>query len=366
MRNKIKEFFSRFGQKHLIADVDQLSKSEAKSCLDQISRWTDDLIEEQKRAWRERPSTSSFEPLKSCVIAPKQTCQHHPKTAVIILAGGQGSRLGASGPKGCFPILGKSLFEWHSEKIRSLPVAVMTSSLNHAETVAFFERRHFFGLPQVRFFSQDTMPLLDESGLWFWQAPGQIAEGSDGNGTIFKAFHRSGILDEWAEQKIEIVSIVPIDNPLADPIDPVFLSYQASNHADLAIKCIQLSDPEEPMGRIVQRGNGLAIVEFAELNEMQRRENLFANTGLLAIDLNAMRALARRSFPLHWAWRMAAHWKMGQKHAWKAERFIVDALLYTDRSLALCYPRNATYAPLKDKNSIPQIERILTEREKTD
>ena len=71
------------------------------------------------------------------------------EVGVIIVAGGQGTRLGFDGPKGTYPIAPvsqASLFQIHCEKVLSLcrrhgrlvPLYVMTSPENHEATVSYF------------------------------------------------------------------------------------------------------------------------------------------------------------------------------------------------------------------------------------
>jgi hypothetical protein len=70
------------------------------------------------------------------------------QVAVILVAGGQGTRLGFEGPKGTYPIgplSGKSLSQIHAEKVLALgrhydaplPLYVMTSAENDADTRSF-------------------------------------------------------------------------------------------------------------------------------------------------------------------------------------------------------------------------------------
>lgn len=98
------------------------------------------------------------------------------EVAVLLMAGGQGTRLGSSSPKGMYDIhlpSGKTLFELQAGRILRLEQVaaersgkhpdsikirwyVMTSGPTRTETVKYFESKNFFGLDRdnVIFFEQ--------------------------------------------------------------------------------------------------------------------------------------------------------------------------------------------------------------------
>ena len=95
--------------------------------------------------------------------------------AILVVAGGEGTRLGFDGPKGVFPsasALHKSIYQLQAEKVLSLsrrvgrevPLLVLTSPKTDEETRAFFRARDDFGLAdgQLSFFAQGTVPSLDQ------------------------------------------------------------------------------------------------------------------------------------------------------------------------------------------------------------
>ena len=72
------------------------------------------------------------------------------KVAVIVVAGGQGSRLGFPHPKGMYkigPVSDRTLFEVHADRIvaasqrygAAIPLYLMTSPATHEETVEYFK-----------------------------------------------------------------------------------------------------------------------------------------------------------------------------------------------------------------------------------
>src|SRR5207244_8004938 len=79
------------------------------------------------------------------------------EVAALLVAGGQGSRLGFEHPKGMYavgPVSKKSLFQMHAEKVlatqrrygRPVPFLVMTSPATDAETKDYFAQQQYFGL----------------------------------------------------------------------------------------------------------------------------------------------------------------------------------------------------------------------------
>lgn len=93
------------------------------------------------------------------------------RVAVLVLAGGQGSRLGSSEPKGCYDLglpSRRSLFAIQADRIRAasagIPLYVMTSPATHEATVRHFTEHANFGL-NVRFFQQGVLPALTPEGM---------------------------------------------------------------------------------------------------------------------------------------------------------------------------------------------------------
>ncbi len=117
------------------------------------------------------------------------------RVGVLVVAGGQGTRLGEVQPKGMVPItsvLRRSLYQILCEKIvaaqvhyrAEFPLAIMTSQEHRVQTEEFFQRHDYWGLNpgKVLFFAQDQLPLLDLDGDPLITGNGEIALGSNGNG----------------------------------------------------------------------------------------------------------------------------------------------------------------------------------------
>src|SRR5690606_20758080 len=128
------------------------------------------------------------------------------RVAAVLLAGGQGSRLGFDGPKGAFPfapITGRTLFWHHASTIAALrdryraplPLYILTSPTNDEATREFFAANDHFGLKPstVRFVVQGTLPAVDATtGALLREAPGRLALSPDGHGGLLGALRRSG------------------------------------------------------------------------------------------------------------------------------------------------------------------------------
>lgn len=283
------------------------------------------------------------------------------KVGCIILAGGQGSRLGADIPKGMVSVLEeKTLFQLFLENVaaaeqragRPLPLAIMTSPLNHKTTLAYLQDHQFFGARQVDLFEQEMLPLLDDQG-------NPLPEGPSGNGEVFKHFARSGLLKKWQERGIAYIHVILIDNPLADPFDPELCGFHAEMRTQVTIKGVKKEDPEEKMGVILEEERKVRVVEYSEVSEtIKRLPGLIGNTSLFCFSMDFAHTAASAALPWHIVQKEV---KVDGKliKGWKFETFIFDLLEYASKIEVLVYPRNKTYAPLKSLADLEHLKALL-------
>jgi UDP-N-acetylglucosamine/UDP-N-acetylgalactosamine diphosphorylase len=356
-------------QLHLSAKLDSLNKQEQKQFLNLLSP---QLLVRQRETLNTPPAIEAFEPIveaeaASNVWTPLGTERLiQGKVACLILAGGQGSRLGVSTPKALIPIMegsNKTLLQLQLEKIQTssmfhrtkIPCAVITSVANHALIAEFIEA-HNFGL-SITLVIQDEAPFLDDQGNWILNDDGKLATGPDGNGHALHLLQRDGILNQWKAAGIEEITIVPIDNPLADPTDPVLIGYHASHAADVTIKVIRRSNSEEKVGIIVRKNGRICVQEYSELPSV--KSPCLAHIGLFAINLSFAQRVSKEELPWHLARKQNP---LTQQMVWKFERFIFDTLVFSDQTNLLLYPREDVYAPLKNatgENSLATVQAAL-------
>jgi UDP-N-acetylglucosamine/UDP-N-acetylgalactosamine diphosphorylase len=286
------------------------------------------------------------------------------KMGCLVLAGGQGSRFGTHLPKGLVPVTavkGKTLFQLLCEKTKAasiqagcpLSLAIMTSPLNHELTCDYLESNERFGLSpeQVSCFMQETLPFLDDKGHWLWDASGKIARGPNGNGYALSRFYQSGIWQKWKEAGIEYVNVVLIDNPLADPFDPFLVAAHAESQVDVTLKCVPREHAAEKVGVVGLREGKVKVVEYLDLPQEEKALSHWhvANISLFCFSMDFIAKVAEASLP----------WHLVRKGGlWKFETFIFDLLDYTDRTKVLLYPREETYAPLKNAMGEASLETV--------
>ncbi|KAJ9534355.1 hypothetical protein QJQ45_016058, partial [Haematococcus lacustris] len=227
------------------------------------------------------------------------------KVAVLLLAGGQGTRLGSSLPKGCYDIglpSHKSLFQLQAERLlrlqqlvaeqqlqqpqqprqdqqaagrpvapRSIPWLIMTSPFTHQDTLKHFEEHAFFGLQpcQVSFFQQGSLPCLTKQGTVIMASTSQLAKAPDGNGGVFRALKTSGLLDRLQAEGVECLDCYCVDNALARLGDPLFLGYCHSKAAQVGARVVAKASADEKVGVFASREGALSVVEYSEMEPGQ-------------------------------------------------------------------------------------------------
>ena len=209
------------------------------------------------------------------------------QAAALILAGGQGTRLGFDRPKGEYDVglpSHKCLFQLQCERLRRvaatagaraglpsaapLPLYVMTSPMTDADTRAFFASRGNFGLPasDVRFFCQGTLPCIANDGRIILESGGHVAEAPDGNGGIYRAAHLQGVVADMKARGVLGVHVFAVDNAIVRAADPVFLGYCLSAGADVGSKVCPKRGPHEKVGVLCKRNGAFAVVEYSEMD----------------------------------------------------------------------------------------------------
>lgn len=306
----------------------------------------------------------------------------------IIMAGGQGSRLRFNGPKGCFPISiikQKSLFQIFAEKVYaaskmagvSIPLAIMTSPTNNLAIHSFFVGNNFFGLDpdQIAFFEQNELPLLDLSGDLFLETADSLACGPNGNGRTLHHFYYSKIWQKWQQQGVSTVSLIPIDNPLADPFDQKLFHFHLNEKNAITLKATHRTDPFEKVGVFVMIEKKIHVIEYTELSTDEKiacdaKGNLkfgCANLSLFCFDMQFIENLVINSarLPLHHAKKSALMLNDSGKsflpeelNAWKFEEYIFDLLPLAQKVKAIVYPREDIFAPLKNFKGTDSIETV--------
>lgn len=310
------------------------------------------------------------------------------KVGAIVLAGGQGTRLGVAGPKGCYSISlvqKKSLFQLFAEKTvacgkmvgKELHIAFMTSPENHVETYSFFQKHHFFGLKenQVHFFQQSTLPLVDEQGSAVIFDDGQPMMAADGNGSLFWNFVQSGLFAKWQKAGIEQITTMVIDNPLSDPFDAEIIGMQVLQGNDVTIKAIEKTNPEESVGLIIEKNGHPLVIEYSEISKEEKAARnadgsllyRIANITYFCFSLSFIKkivALPITQFPLHLAKKMLpGH----VKPVIKSEYFIFDILQEAKKVEVILSERKKYFAPLKnlEGNDSPKtVHQALLERDR--
>jgi len=282
---------------------------------------------------------------------------------VIILAAGQGSRLGFPGPKGCLPLpmlQNRSIFAILLHRCRvvceemqtTLPIAIITSSSNHEATRAFLHHHQFFHLDpkSIVLIKQESFPFLDRERNWFLESPGRISAGSNGNGSAFLAAKK--ILQQWKKEGIDWIQVLPIDNLLGRPFDPCIFGCHIFHKSDLVILTIKKRSVMEQLGVLGEKEGKIGVIEYFE--EKKDRDLIFAYLGIFSCHIDVALQASNATFSWHFVnkeekklVRNAEGWRQVIVPAWKLERFLFDIFSHAKNFRLILEKREEAFAPVK-------------------
>jgi UDP-N-acetylglucosamine/UDP-N-acetylgalactosamine diphosphorylase len=301
----LREKYEMAGQEHVFTFWDSLSSAEKGTLFQQLEGFDPAHINDITDRALNPPKTSDepdkLEPLPDSATASILDSNKDDiekwyssgldliaanKVAVVLMAGGQGTRLGSSAPKGCFDIglpSHKSLFQIQAERIRKVqelaamragsssavaPWYVMTSGPTRGPTEDFFAENNYFGLDKanVVIFEQGVLPCISNEGKIILESKGKVAVAPDGNGGIYQALILSGVVDDMRKRGIEHIHAYCVDNCLVKVADPVFIGFSAALNVDIATKVVRKRNATESVGLILSKNGKPDVVEYSEID----------------------------------------------------------------------------------------------------
>ena len=306
------------------------------------------------------------------------------KVAAVLLAGGQGTRLGLDGPKGACDIgITKPLYIFE-QLIRNLqdvtnacgayvPLLIMTSDLNDGATRAFFEEHNYFGYPaeEVFFFRQEMAPAVDEQGKLLMSAKDSLALSPNGNGGWYTSLERAGLVKKMAARGVEWFNVFAVDNVLQRIADPVFVGATIASGKASGAKFVRKGYPAERVGVLCLEDGLPTVIEYYELSD--EMENLRDGAGRLVyafgvtlnylFRLDVLQEIVSQRLPVH-----AAHKKVPcldesgalvtpeRENGYKFETLILDMVREAGSCLPFEVVREHEFAPIKNKVGKDSVE----------
>ena len=404
--DELRKLASDFNQEHLFQYWDELTTTEKELLLNDVSKidfarvsnlisGTGDIGTPEIDVTKiEAPPVYSFQPsadqvdLYEKAIARGRQLLSENKVATMVVAGGQGTRLGFDAPKGTLPtspIKNKSLFMLFAENIRAicdryncrLPWYIMTSDATDEPTREYFKENNYLGLnpEDVYFFKQGVMPAVDDSGRILLAEKHRIALSPNGHGGSLTALKECKILDDMAKRGIENLSYFQVDNPLVSPADPLFIGLHSLAGSQMSSIAVPKADDLERVGNFVQIDGKIQVIEYSDLpDELAHAKNpdgsRMLNSGSIAIHLicpkfvGELTGVGKLELPWHIASKKVPYvdCQTGQSvdpeqpNARKFEMFIFDAIPLATKSIILEQPRLHCFSPVKNAEGVDSLE----------
>jgi UDP-N-acetylglucosamine/UDP-N-acetylgalactosamine diphosphorylase len=301
------------------------------------------------------------------------------RVGAVVVAGGQGTRLGFDLPKGMYPIgpvSGRTLFQFFADTLTAIgrkygtviPWYVMTSDATDDQTREYFERQNYFGLDRqaVIIFKQGTMPAVDsKTGKLLMSDRDSLAMSPDGHGGTVSALERSGSLDDAQRRGVTILSYIQVDNPLANLCDPTLIGHHLLSKSEMTTQVVRKRYAMEKVGNVVSVDGKVQIIEYsdlpreaAEATDSHGQLKLWAgNIAVHIIDVAFLRRMQRSktAFPFHRAAKKVtflnedgATIEPTEPNATKFEKFIFDLLPQAENAFVVESLPETSFSPVKN------------------
>ena len=378
-------------QSHIVRHMESLSEEEQQSFVTQIEEMDLSVLNETG----EEEHRGIFSPLDALTLSQIEENRAHykqlgldairqGKVGAVLLAGGQGSRLGFKKPKGMFNIgvnrelsifecLMRNLTAVTKEADAPVPLFIMTSVDNNRETREFFEANNYFGYSSdnVWFFMQEQLPTLDQEGKLMLAERGRIKTAPNGNGGWYASMAKTGMLEVIRKSKIEWLNVFAVDNVLQQIADPCFIGAVIESGRVSGAKVVAKAAPDEKVGVICLEDGKPSIVEYYEMTEEMR--TLRTEDGRLAYNygvilnylfrVDKLNQTLGAHLPLHRAFKAIPYMDATgamispeEPNAYKFETLALDMVRLQDDCLVFEVERDKEFAPVKNKTGVDSVD----------
>lgn len=385
---------SEYGQEHLMKYFDELSEEEKKELLNQIEI-TDFSVLSNLDEKNGSLSRGTFEPLGAVTIDDITACSKEytdigsdaikaGKVAAVLLAGGQGTRLGFDKPKGMFKIgveqdlyifqcLINNLMDVVKLTGTWIPLYIMTSEKNNTDTIDFFREKDYFGYNSeyIRFFIQDMAPSVDFNGKILMESKSRISLSPNGNGGWFSSLVRAGLLDDIKNKGVEWINVFAVDNVLQRIADPSFIGAVIKSGLQSGSKVVSKAAPEEKVGVLCLEDGKPSIVEYYEMTEEMRtlvneKGELSYKYGVILnylFNVAKLEEICDRKLPVHIVDKKIPFMDddgnyiiPNSPNGHKFETLVLDMVHMQDSCLAYEVIREKEFAPVKNATGVDSVE----------
>ncbi|MCI8616911.1 MAG: UDPGP type 1 family protein [Clostridia bacterium] len=401
------ELLKEYNQQHIIKLLEKLEGKEKEELVEQISKVDfhqimelyentkkDIEIKENKieeihyldKAKLNKAEMDIFNELGEKVIVSG----HY---AVITMAGGQGTRLGHTGPKGTFKLdvygKGKYLFEILAENLKEankkyntiIPWYIMTSRENNDETQEFLEKNNYFGYDKnsVMLFEQGELPLVNLEGKMLIGKDMKIKEASDGNGGVFTSLRKTGMLADMKERGVKWIFIGGVDNAILKMADTTLLGMAIDKNVEIASKSVVKANPHEKVGVFCKMNGHPKVIEYSELPKSMAEEVdyngelKYGESHIMCnlFTIEAIEKISKEPLIYHSAVKKNSYIDENgieiipdMPNSYKFEAFIFDSFELFDDIAILRGKREDDFAPVKNKDGVdsPKTAKELYEK----
>lgn len=389
-----KDILKKYGQEHILDYYDELNENEKDELLSQIEMTDFSVLEnlEEKDISSKR---GKFEPLGAVTVediaenrekyySAGAEAIKNGKVGAVLLAGGQGTRLGFDKPKGMFNIgvtkelyifecLMNNLLKVVESTGAYVPLYIMTSEKNHHDTVSFFEEKNYFGYDSsyIKFFIQDMAPSVDFNGKIYMESKSDISISPNGNGGWFSSIVRAGLLNDIKNKGIEWINVFAVDNVLQQIADPCFIGAVINSGSQSGSKVVSKVSPDERVGVLCLEDGKPSIVEYYEMTEEMR--TLRTESGQLAykygVILNYLFRVDRlediisEKMPVHVVEKKIPYMDSNgsfvipeKNNGFKFETLVLDMVHLQESCLPYEVERSKEFAPVKNAEGVDSVD----------